>query len=88
MGVLFNPTSQIGMGSSSSEAAGLASTQLSVADVFGFSVMAAVGGALVSFADQTSLSLRTALGSAFVLATVVALAGAFAGRRIRPAVSA
>lgn len=88
MGVLFNPTSQIGMGSSSSEAAGLASTQLSVADVFGFSVMAAVGGALVSFADQTSLSLGTALGSAFVLATVVALGGAFAGRRIRPAVSA
>jgi MFS family permease len=83
MGVLFNPTSQVGMGSSSAGAAGLASTQLNVADVFGFSVMAAVGGALVSFADQTSLRLTTALACVFVLAAAVAIIGAAAGRNVR-----
>ncbi len=83
MGVLFNPTSQVGMGSSSADTAGLASTQLNVADVFGFSVMAAIGGAMVSFADQTSLQLTTALTVVFVLAAGVALVGALAGRNVR-----
>jgi hypothetical protein len=88
MGVLFNPTSQVGMGSSSAGAAGLASTQLNVADVFGFSVMAAVGGALVSFADQTSLRLTTALACVFLLAAAVAGIGAVAGRNVRAEVDA
>lgn len=83
MGVLFNPTSQVGMGSSSADTAGLASTQLNVADVFGFSVMAAIGGAMVSFADQTSLRLTDALTVVFVLAAGVALVGALAGRNVR-----
>lgn len=85
MGALFNPTSSVAMGDASAEGAGLASTQLNVADVFGFSLMASVGGAMVSFADQTSLRLTTALTSVFVLSGCIALAGAFAGRRVRPA---
>jgi uncharacterized membrane protein len=73
------------MGESKSDEAGLASTQLNVADVLGFSLMASVGGAFVSFADQTSLRLGTALTVVFALAAGVALLGAVAGRRIRPA---
>jgi len=75
----------VAMGDASAEGAGLASTQLNVADVFGFSLMASVGGAMVSFADQTSLRLTTALTSVFAVAGCIALAGAFAGRRVRPA---
>lgn len=83
MGLLFNPTSHVAMGSADAATAGLASTQLSVADVVGFSIMAAFGGAMVSLADQTALRLAPALGVAFAVGTAAALVGVFAGRNVR-----
>ena len=52
-------------------------------DVVGFSVMAAFGGAMVSFADQTSLHLSTALAAVFLVATALAALGATIGHRVR-----
>jgi MFS family permease len=83
MGLLFNPTSHVAMGASERETAGLASTQLAVADVFGFVSMAAFGGALVSLADQTSLQLGPALATVFVTGATVSVVGAVAGRNVR-----
>jgi len=83
MGLLFSPTSNVAMSSASQADAGLASTQLNVSDVFGFSTMAAFGGAMVSFADQTSLHLATALAVVFLVATVVAFLGVTFGRNVR-----
>jgi MFS family permease len=83
MGTLFNPTTDTAMRSAAHDTAGLASTQLNIADVFGFAAMAAVGGAMVSFADQTSLALQTALGINFAIAAVAAVCGVAAGRNVR-----
>ena len=82
MGLLFNPTSQVAVGGAEAASAGLAATQVSVADVLGFSIIAAFGGALVSFADQTSLSLRTALIVTFAAATAATVLGGIGGWRI------
>jgi MFS family permease len=88
MGLLFNPTSHVAMGSADADNAGLAATQLNVADVFGFSAMAAFGGAMVSFADQTSLHLAAALTVVFSTAVAVSALGAVAGHNVRPEHSA
>jgi len=82
MGLLFNPTSQVAIGGAEASIAGLASMQVSVADVIGFSVIAAFGGALVSFADQTSLTLSAALVITFLAGSAAAVAGTVAGWRI------
>lgn len=84
MGLLFNPTSHVAMGSADADTAGLASTQLTVADVSGFAIMAAFGGALVSLADQTSLRLAPALGVVFAVAALAAFTGILTGRHVRP----
>ena len=83
MGLMFSPSSNVAMGSAAAADAGLASTQLNVSDVVGFSVMAAFGGAMVSFADQTSLHLATALGAVFIVASLLAALGATFGHRVR-----
>lgn len=54
-----------------------------MADVSGFALMAAFGGAMVSLADQTSLRLAPALGVVFTVGAVIALVGILAGRRVR-----
>jgi MFS family permease len=84
MGLLFNPTTVAAMGYATSGTEGRVSSQLSLGDAFGFSLMGGLGGGAVALADHTSFSIRGALGVNFALAIVLAIVGAVAASRIRP----
>ncbi len=88
MGLLFNPTTVATMAYATPGDEGRVSSQLTLGDALGFSLMGGVGGASVAVADRTSLSISTALGVNFVLALCLACAGIAAASRIRPAGSA
>jgi hypothetical protein len=84
MGLLFNPTTVTAMGYATPGTEGRVSSQLTLGDALGFSLMGAFGGGSVALADHTSVTIRGALGVNFALAGCVAVVGAFAARRIRP----
>ena len=83
MGLLWNPATVAAMSHAVDGREGEVSSQISLADAVGFSLMGGIGGATVAFADRTSWSLAGALGTNFALAGALALLGAFAARRVR-----
>jgi MFS family permease len=85
MGLLFNPTTVTTMGYATAGSEGRVSSQLTLGDALGFSLMGGVGGATVAVADRTSLTIAGALGINFALALGLAMVGVVASSRIRAA---
>jgi hypothetical protein len=85
MGLLFNPTTVTTMGYATAGNEGRVSSQLTLGDALGFSLMGGVGGATVAVADRTSLTIAGALGINFALALGLAMVGIIASARIRAA---
>lgn len=85
MGLLFNPTTVATMGYATHGQEGRVSSQLTLGDALGFSLMGGIGGATVAVADRTSFSINGALAINFGLAFVLGLVGVLASRRIRTA---
>jgi MFS family permease len=86
MGMLFNPTTVVAMGSAASGQEGLVSSQVNIADSLGFATISTFGGAIVAITEHTSLRLAPALVALFSVAAVLAGVGAvLAGRIVRPA---
>jgi MFS family permease len=84
MGMLFNPTTVVAMGSTTEEDSGEVSSQLTMIDSLGFTATTAIGGTFVAIADRSSLSLRDALLISFAVSIALALYG---GLRISRGVS-
>lgn len=82
MGLLFNPTTVTAMSHADEGSEGLVSSQISLADAVGFSMMGGIGGAVVAISERTSLSLAGGLGMVFVLSVVLAALGWAAAARI------
>ncbi len=80
MGLLFNPTSMVAMGTAGAGEAGLASSQINVADSLGFATMGAVGGAVVAVTEGSSIAIG--LTVVFASAVAVALVGILAARNL------
>lgn len=85
MGLLFNPTTVATMGYATHGQEGRVSSQLTLGDALGFSLMGGIGGATVAVADRTSFTINGALAVNFALALLLGLVGALASRRIRTA---
>ena len=85
MGLLYNPATVAAMSYAVDGREGEVSSQVTLADAIGFSLMGGIGGATVAIADRTSFTLNAALGTNFALAIALALGGAVACRRVRSA---
>ena len=85
MGLLFNPTTVAAMTYAEPGREGEVSSQVTLADSVGFSLIGGIGGASVAVADRTSFSLTGALATNFAIALVVALLGIVAAGRVRRA---
>ena len=86
MGLLFNPTTVATMTYAEPGHEGFVSSQVSLADAVGFSLMGGLGGASVAIAGRTSLTINGALGINFAIAIALTCVGAFvASPRIRRA---
>lgn len=81
MGLLYNPATVAAMSYATDGREGEVSSQVTLADAIGFSLMGGIGGATVAIADRTSWSLAGALGTNLALAVLLAAVGAFAARR-------
>ena len=86
MGLLYNPATVAAMSYAVGGREGEVSSQVTLADAIGFSLMGGIGGATVAIADRTSFSLNSALGTNFALAITLTLLGLFACRRVVSAV--
>lgn len=85
MGLLFNPTTVVAMSFAAPGREGEVSSQVTLADSVGFSLIGGIGGATVAAADRTSWSLTGAIGTNFAIAAALAVLGLFAATRIRSA---
>lgn len=85
MGLLYNPATVAAMSYAVDGREGEVSSQVTLADAVGFSLMGGIGGATVAIADRTSWSLTAALGTNFALAIGLAAVGLVACRRVAPA---
>ena len=85
MGLLFNPTTVAAMTYAEPGREGEVSSQVTLADSVGFSLIGGIGGASVAVADRTAFSLTGALATNFAIALVVALLGIVAAGRVRRA---
>jgi hypothetical protein len=83
MGLLFNPTTVTAMSHADAGAEGLVSSQISLADAVGFSMMGGIGGAVVAVSERTSLSLAGGLAMTFGLSIGLAGLGVACSGRIR-----
>ena len=88
MGLLFNPTTVTAMGTAVPGEEGLVSSQMNIADSLGFALMGGLGGAVVAFADRTSVSLSSAILFNMGLALTMATLGFIAARGVVQTVSA
>ena len=86
MGLLYNPATVAAMSYATDGREGEVSSQVTLADAVGFSLMGGIGGATVAIADRTSWSLAGALGTNLALAAVLAAVGVFAARRVASAI--
>jgi len=84
VGLLYNPATVAAMSYATDGREGEVSSQVTLADSVGFSLMGGIGGATVAIADRTSWSLAGALGTNFGLAMCLTLLGVVAARRVRP----
>ncbi len=85
MGLLFNPTTVATMTYATEGTEGKVSSQISLGDALGFSLMGGIGGATVAVADRGTIDISTALGINFALAFGLAMLGVVASTRIRRA---
>ncbi|MGB8858368.1 MAG: MFS transporter [Ilumatobacteraceae bacterium] len=85
MGLLYNPATVAAMSYATDGREGEVSSQVTLADAVGFSLMGGIGGATVAIADRTSWSLGGALGTNFALAIGLAAVGLIACRRVSSA---
>lgn len=85
MGILFNPTSVAAMSFAANGSEGNVSSQIHLSDSLGFSLMGAIGGAIVAVSGRTDVSLRSALGVLFGLAIVLSALGIIAARNVTAA---
>ncbi|MGD9704756.1 MAG: MFS transporter [Acidimicrobiia bacterium] len=88
MGLLFNPTTVTAMGTAVPGEEGLVSSQMNMADSLGFALMGGLGGAVVAFADRTSVSLSSAILFNMGLALAMAMLGFVASRGVVATASA
>ena len=88
MGLLFNPSTIASMSYATEGNEGLISSQVTLADSVGFSLMGGIGGATVAIADRTSWTLGGALGLNFALAAGLTVMGMLASRNVRGAAAA
>ena len=86
MGLLFNPTTVAAMTYAEPGREGELSSQVTLADSVGFSLIGGIGGATVAIADRTTWSLTGALATNFTIALVAALLGIVAAGRISRAI--
>ena len=82
MGLLYNPATVAAMSYAVDGREGEVSSQVTLADAIGFSLMGGIGGATVAIADRTSFTLNAALGTNFALAIALTLLGVVACRRV------
>ena len=85
VGLLYNPATVAAMSYATEGREGEVSSQVTLADSLGFSLMGGIGGATVAIADRTSWPLAGALGTNFALAMGLTVLGVFAARRVRAA---
>ena len=83
IGILFNPTTVASMSYAVDGHEGTVSSQVHLADSLGFGIMSVIGGATVAYADHSSLSLRSALGTNFALAAACACVGLVVSSGVR-----
>ncbi|MDO8362369.1 MAG: MFS transporter [Actinomycetota bacterium] len=84
MGLLYNPATVAAMSYAVDGREGEVSSQVTLADAVGFSLMGGIGGATVAIADRTSWSLAGAVGTNLGIAALLAALGIVAARRVRP----
>lgn len=82
MGLLFNPTTVAAMTYAEAGREGRLSSQITLADSLGFSLMGAAGGATVAAADRHVWSIRTALAINFSMALCLSLVAFVAAGRV------
>ena len=82
IGLLYNPATVAAMSYAVGGREGEVSSQVTLGDAVGFSLMGGIGGATVAIADRTSFTLNAALGTNFALAIALALLGVVACRRV------
>lgn len=85
MGLLYNPTTVATMSYATDGTEGRTSSQISLSDALGFSVMGGLGGATVAVADRHGSGIEWAIGVNIALAVALALLGAAISHRIRRA---
>jgi len=85
MGLLYNPATVAAMSYAVDGREGEVSSQVTLADAVGFSLMGGVGGATVAIADRSTWSLTAALGTNFALAIGLSALGVLACRRVESA---
>lgn len=85
MGLLYNPATVAAMSYATDGREGEVSSQVTLADAVGFSVMGGLGGATVAIADRTSWSLQSAIGVNFAMAIGLCALGVLAARRVQSA---
>ncbi|MEQ1702284.1 MAG: hypothetical protein ABMA25_19410, partial [Ilumatobacteraceae bacterium] len=85
MGLLYNPATVAAMSYATDGREGEVSSQVTLADAVGFSVMGGLGGATVAIADRTSWSLQSAIATNFAMAIGLCVLGVLAARRVQSA---
>ena len=85
MGLLYNPATVAAMSYAVDGREGEVSSQVTLADAVGFSLMGGVGGVTVAIADRSTWSLTAALGTNFALAIGLSALGVLACRRVESA---
>ena len=88
MGLLYNPSTVATMTYATPGAEGKISSQVSLSDALGFSLMGGIGGAAVAVADRGTVHIGSALGFTLALAITCGLCGAVLSARVRTAPSA
>lgn len=83
MGLLFNPSTMASTAYATDGREGHVSSQISLADSLGFSVMGGLGGGAVALAEHSSVTLRGSLLATFGVAVALAALGTMAATRSR-----
>lgn len=85
IGLLYNPATVAAMSYAVAGREGEVSSQVTLSDAVGFSLMGGIGGATVAIADRTSWPLTGALATNLGLAIGLAALGVVACRRVQSA---
>lgn len=81
MGLLYNPSTMATTAYATDGQEGKISSQVSLADSLGYSVMGGLGGGAVALAEHSSVTLRGSLLTTFAIAALLTVIGAMAASR-------